>query len=167
MANKNLTYYGQVSFIANLLFLFTILISCGNNEVEIAQVGKTILYESDALVLMKHAGINSEDKKEYNEFVEEWCNKQLYIEELKLNHPDEWKLIKLRSNKYSGDLAKFKLEDIKIRATLDTMVKDGEVLEYYKEHKEQFILQDYLIKGLYLKIPKGVDYKSKKINSHY
>lgn len=116
---------------------------------------------------MKHQGLDPEDSSARTDYILNWIDQQVYLAELKDNHSDEFQLIELRSKQFAADLAKFELEEIILKRQLDTVVTEEQLLEYYNAHAEEFALPDYLVQGLYLKIPKEADYKTKKINYHY
>ena len=54
---------------------------------------------------------------------------------------------------YRKDLLIHEMETIKLDEKLDTNVTEEEILNYHRSHKEDFQLNDYLVKVLYLKIP--------------
>ena len=153
----------QVAIVCSLLFLF----SCNNKGDLVATVGKGELYEHDLYLLMKNQGLNPEDTSARNDFILNWIDQQVYLAELKANYPDEYNTVELRSNQFAADLAKYELEEIILRQQLDTVVTEEQLLTYYNDHAEEFALPDYLVKGLYLKIPKEADFKTQKINRHY
>ena len=121
----------------------------------------------DVFLLMKHYGYQHSDSIKYRAIVEDWCSNEIFNQELKKKHPEEWALIKLRSNSLSADLAKHYLEENDLRAKLDTIVTDQEIKDYYDSHQEEFILNDYIVKALYLKIPKNLDFKEKNVHRNY
>ncbi len=147
--------------------LFCFLISCSDSDKVIATVGDAELTESDAYVLMKHSGFKYDDKKARKEFVNSWCEFEVYKQELKANYPDEWKLVELRAAAFQGDLSKYYLEEINVRKKLDTIVSTQELKEYYDEHLDEFLLNDYIVKALYLKIPRELDYKKDDVQTNY
>lgn len=116
---------------------------------------------------MKHLGYNSQNKDQYDKFIEEWCESEAFKNEVKIADPDNWKLIQLRAEMFSGDLAKYYIEETELKKSLDTIVSDVEIKAYYDSHKDEFILHDYIVKALYLKIPKDLDFKSKNIHFAY
>lgn len=153
----------QVAIVCSLLFLF----SCSNKGDLIATVGDGELYEHDLYLLMKNQGLNPDDTTSRTDFILNWIDQQVYLAELKANYPDEFHTVELRSNQFAADLAKYELEEIILRQQLDTVVTEEQLLSYYNDHAEEFALPDYLVKGLYLKIPKEADFKTKNINRHY
>jgi hypothetical protein len=162
--NNRTKYIIQAGLVVSLFFLVQ---SCTDKDKLIATVGDAELRESEAFVLMKHLGYNQKDKKEYKEFVQYWCDNEIFKEELKKNHPDDWDLVRLRGESYQGELAKFYLEEIHIKSSLDTIVKMKEIEDYYESHKDEFVLNDYIVKALYLKIPKDLDFKEEEVHINY
>ena len=164
MASKRLTYLKQAGFVVSL---FCFLVSCSDSENLLATVGDVSLTENDAFVLMKHRGLDYADKKERKAFVKQWCEEEVYKQELQEKHPEEWKLVQLRSDSYAGDLAQYYLEEIQVRKALDTVVSREELQTYYDARQDEFILNDYIVKALYLKIPKELDFKAENIHVSY
>ncbi|MFT6983483.1 MAG: hypothetical protein ACJAUD_002261 [Crocinitomicaceae bacterium] len=164
MVNREIKYLFQAGI---LVGLFCFLTACSEEDKVIARVGESELTESDAYVLMKHRGYDSKDKEQYREFINEWCESEIFNQELKVIAPEKWKLIQLRSQMYQGDLSKFYLEEIKINKSLDTIVSLEETQAYYDSHKDEFILNDYIVKALYLKIPKDLDFKKEEVHLNY
>lgn len=150
-----------------MVSLFCFLVSCSDSDKVIATVGEAELTESDAYVLMKHRGLDYNNKKELKAFVEGWCHAEVYKKELQEKYPEEWKLVKMRSSVYAGDLAQYYLEEIYVRKTLDTLVSDAELQAYYDAHQDEFLLNDYIVKALYLKIPKELDFKEENVHVNY
>ena len=153
--------------IINAFFFFIILFYSCNNKNIIASVDNIELSENDAFVIMSHLGMNPNDSIELKKFIDEWCTKEALKSEIKNEYQDTWKLIKLREGFFSGDLAKYYLEEIELKNKLDTIITKKEIESYYNTHKEEFVLQDYIVKALYLKIPKYIDFKSKNIDEIY
>jgi hypothetical protein len=164
LVNRQIKYLFQAGI---LVGLFCFLTACSEEDKVVARVGETELTESDAYVLMKHRGYDSKDKEQYREFINEWCENEIFNQELKATAPEKWKLIQLRSQMYQGDLSKFYLEEIKINKSLDTIVSLEETQAYYDSHKDEFILNDYIVKALYLKIPKDLDFKKEEVHLNY
>ena len=114
---------------------------------------------------MQHAGLSMDSANQYKAFVEQWVEYEVYKAEIKEKYPSEvWRLIHLRSESFKGDLAQFYLEETELRKQLDTIVTMEEIQHYYDNHKDEFILHDYIVKALYIKIPVDVDFKKKKLN---
>lgn len=165
LASKKKKYAKQTTIFGGLLFLF-FLFSCSSKE-KLASVGEHTLHEEDLVILMKNDGLNPEDKSERKKYIERWITNQVYLEELRVAFPEQWKTVVMESKMYSGELAKIFLEEKSLRKELDLKVSDKELNEYYEAHKSEYLLQDYLVRGLFLKIPKAVNFKEEKVDQYY
>jgi len=166
LANNWNIYLIRAGIFASL-FCFGLLTSCSNKGKVIAKVNDTELLEDEAYILMKHLGINPDDADAYRSFVEEWCENEALKTEMKSEHPNEWELVRLRSESFAGDLSRIFLEETALLKDLDTIVDNQEILDYYESHKAEFVLHDYIVKALYLKIPAGLDFKSEEVHTSY
>lgn len=125
------------------------------------------LTESDAYILMEHLGYDLNDQDQYRTFLEDWCQNEAFMQELESMNPESADLVKLRSRSFQGELSKLYVEEQLLKAKLDTVVTAEQIQSYYDEHKDEFILSDYLVKALYLKIPKSVDFKKEDLQINY
>jgi hypothetical protein len=165
LVNSIKKQFFQASFYASL-FCFTLL-SCSPGEKVVASVDDVELTESDAHTLMEYLGYSYEDKTEYRAFLEQWCENETFKAELKDTDPITYQLIRLRGQSFEREISKYYLEEKMLKNELDTLVNDSEIVTYYEEHKDEFILHDYIVKALYLKIPKKVDFKADNIHNAF
>lgn len=143
------------------------MFSCAQKGKVIATVDEIPLYEEDVYLLMEQQGYDFRDSIHFQEIVEQWCLNQAFINELNTKNKDAAKTNKLRAHSFLGDLSKFEIERMLIQQQLDTIIENEEINKYYENNKEGFILHDYIVKALYLKIPKSVDFKKDNIQKHY
>lgn len=116
---------------------------------------------------MKHLGYDPKNDDDYQIFLDNWCENEALKAEMKTEHPEDWKLIRLRADQFAGELSRLYLEENLLKKRLDTLVSQTEISNYYASHKEEFILQDYIVKALYFKVPAGVDYQKDDIPSAF
>lgn len=157
----------QAGIFVSLFCLIILISSCGKDEKILARVGAEELRETDAFVLMEFLGYDPSKKDQLDFFIEEWTNRTLYKVELKEKYPEDWQLISMRADEFSSELCQFYLEELEFMKKVDTNVSQSDIQEYYDKHKEEFVLSDYLVKALYLKIPKQVDFKKAEIQEKY
>lgn len=148
------------------LFCLLLLSSCGSKDVVIASVDDKVLTENDALVLMEHLGYDPNLKEDWRAFVDFWVERQVFIEELKVVNPDNYKLVNMRSEAFAGEIARFYLEEEFIHQKVNQDIPDSVISEYYTTHQSDFALNDYIVKALYLKVPKGAP-RQKDIREAY
>ena len=168
MANNSIILFQkQAGLIVSLFCVFLITISCSQNGKVVATVDDVPLYENDVLQIMKHQGYDLSDSILFNEMVDKWCVDQAFINELENQDNNSFRTNQLRAHSFIADLARFEIEKISIQSQLDTLVSDEEINQYYEQNKEEFILQDYIVKALYLKIPKSIDFKKDEVHKYY
>ena len=143
----------------NIVFniLFSIfLLSCNsveieNDEVKIASVGNEILYQTE-LEFSFPSGLNEEDSISFlNQFVQNWIINQLLLQKAEELLPEKIKNVDAKLEQYRISLLSYEFEELYIKQRLDTTVSNDEILSYYEQHKDDFILKDYLVKCLILK----------------
>ena len=143
----------------NIVFniLFSIfLLSCNsveieNDEIKIASVGNEILYQTE-LEYSFPSGLNEEDSISFlNQFVQNWIINQLLLQKAEELLPEKTKNVDAKLEQYRISLLSYEFEELYIKQRLDTTVSNDEILSYYEQHKDDFILKDYLVKCLILK----------------
>lgn len=158
--NNKRTFKKQAGVLVSLFFLFA-LSSCSNQDEIVASVNKKDLHHSEAELLMDHLGYDVNNKNDWRQFLDNWTKNQVLKQELDNADPEQARLIELKSEEYRGELSRYYLEEKAIMQKLDTSVSEEEILNYYRKNQSSFALQDYLVKALYIKIPKGVKVEEK------
>ncbi len=167
MVNNTLISFKKQAGLIVSLFCVFILSSCSENTKVIASVDDVPLYEDEVYLIMGQQGYDFNDSILYKEVVNRWCIHQAFINELESRDNNAYKINKLRAHSFFGDLSKFEIERTHVEKELDTVISSEEIQNYYTENKDEFILHDYIVKALYLKIPIEVDFKKESINQFY
>ena len=141
----------QGQYVVALALLF-FLISCSseNKGRLIAKVGDKELY-SDDIKFLNYSASDSEDV--VSRFVSDWAEEQILVAAAEENENIDLLSIERKVERFRNELLIYQLENDEIEAKLDTTVSDQEIENYYKAHKDDFQLNDYLVKVLYLKVP--------------
>ncbi len=137
------------------ILLSIFLLSCNSveieNEIKIASVGNEILYQTE-LEYSFPSGLNEEDSISFlNQFVQNWIINQLLLQKAEELLPEKTKNVDAKLEQYRISLLSYEFEELYIKQRLDTTVSNDEILSYYEQHKDDFILKDYLVKCLILK----------------
>jgi len=143
-----------------ILVFSLLLCSCNYFKPEakpesIARVGDSFLYKEDIKDLVV-AGTSKEDSVMIvRSFIDRWATQKLLIEAANINLNDEKKaefddLVK----QYKNDLyTKAYIEDI-VKTTVDTVISEKELKEYYDNNKENFRTNGTLVQLRYINLPK-------------
>ena len=143
-----------------ILIVLTSFVSCGTEEVVVervkaARVGSVHLYEEE-LIKDIPSGLGAEDSLLFiDQIVNNWIQEQIVLQKAEEVLPQEAKDVEDRLEKYRKALIIYAYEQQFIKERLDTAVSLIEIEEYYAVHEDDFILKDYIVKALYLKISKG------------
>ena len=143
-----------------ILILITPFVSCDTEKVEqekvkVARVGSVHLYQEE-LIKDIQSGLSKADSLLFiDQLVSNWIEEQIVLQKAEEVLPQEAKDVKDRLENYRKSLVIYAYEQKFIKERLDTAVSSIEVEEYYGAHKDDFMLKDYIVKALYLKISKG------------
>jgi hypothetical protein len=143
------------------LFCLFLLFSCSTKDQVVAEVNDKELTKKEAETLMDHLGYDINNTTDWQMFLDNWVKFEVYRQELKQEDPNKSAIVQLKGESFMGELSGFYLEEAMILSKLDSIVKDKEIQTYYDKNKNSFVLQDYLVKALYIKIPKGTDIEQK------
>lgn len=116
--------------------------------------------------MMEHLGYDPENQEDWKRFVDFWVERQVFIAELQQTNPETYRLVSMRSEAFAGEIARFYLEEDQIQRNVDEAIPDSLIAAYYEEHQSDFALNDYIVKALYLKVPKKAP-KQDKIREAY
>lgn len=127
----------------------------------IARVGDSYLYRSEITGLFS-GKMNPEDSLQLlQNFINNWAKKQLLIEKAMANLSDQ-KLAELETliQNYKADLYMNAYQEALIAQSLDTVVTEGEMETFYEENKENFRLNEEVLKMRYICFNKSSSYRS-------
>ena len=149
-----------MKYIVYISILILFLISCSdenhqNNRKKVVSVNGTILYENE-LINDIPSGLLEEDSINFiNQYINNWIKDQLVLKKAEDLLPEHVKNINNKVKKYRNSLITYEYEQIYIKKRLDTIINDEEIEDYYNNHSDDFILKDYIVKCMYLKINKN------------
>ncbi|MCH2235179.1 MAG: hypothetical protein MK078_13090 [Crocinitomicaceae bacterium] len=142
--------------ITTAFILILLFVSCsgGDDKGELlAKVGDAELYQSDLAHYFAKDDFSIDDSIALlNELRDNWINDQILVNEAASSEGVEMDEIERKVNQYKNDLLIHDLLKTKVYENLDTVITDGEIQTYYNQHIDEFQLNDYLVKVLYLKV---------------
>jgi len=140
------------------LIIFVVLLtfsSCKNGTKGnvIAKVYDNELYTSDIDFLFKGKNLSiSDSTKIAKDYIDSWIEEQILLHQSN-DSIINIDLINDKANHYKNILIINQLENNYVNNHLDTNLSQNEYVTYYKNHKDDFQLNDYLVKILYIKVP--------------
>ena len=140
------------------VLLLAFLLSCNglknrNREEPIARVNDKMLLPSDIVGIFP-AGLSEEDSlMVLRNFINKWIKQKLILQKAELNLTEEQKDVRRQLDEYRSSLLIYKYEQNLIKQKLDTVIDEKEVEDYYNENTSNFILEDIIVKALFIKLP--------------
>lgn len=158
-----------ISFMTTMMgfiFLFMLVSSCElirmkKNKAEeqdtrklVARVHNAYLY-LDELSGVIAPGATSEDSiARITAYVNSWIRKQLVINEAMKNIDINEVEVERKILDYRYSLIAYEYQNHYISQHLDDSVSESEILDYYNDRKDNFILKQNIIQGTFIKLPK-------------
>lgn len=145
-----------------LIFLLTIsafFASCEYftdvpEEAVVARVNDNYLYLSDIEKLISE-NISPEDSLLIvNNYITRWATQKLLIDQAKINLTSEnLERFDRLVEEYKNDLLTDAYKNVVVGRQMDSVVSEQEFQTYYQKHKENFKLNDVLLKMRYIQLP--------------
>jgi len=125
-------------------------------EVMVASVGEAILYQSD-LDQIIHPSMSPQDSLSLaTAYIDQWIREELITQRAENLYSADDEIEQLTAD-YKGKLLGFRLEEKILSDRYDTTITNEELTSYYESIKTQFILQEDIYRGLYVRLTKGQD----------
>jgi hypothetical protein len=149
---------GAVAMLTGAVVLLTAVVACTtlenrSKEKSLARVYEKNLYLSDIHDIFPKSVSASDSMIILQNFVDKWVKKQLILHRAELNLTEEQKDVTQQLDEYRSSLLIYKYEQSLIAQKLDTVIRSGEVQEYYDENPSNFSLEEHIVKCLFIKLP--------------
>lgn len=121
-------------------------------QTPLVEVDGNFLYKEDLQTVLP-AGLSKEDSLLFAEhYIRDWAEELLLYKKSQENIPANGEIDKLVEN-YRKALIMHTYQQELISQKLSKEIPEKEILQYYEENKELFLLDRPLIKGLFIKVP--------------
>jgi hypothetical protein len=126
-----------------------------HNDMLVAKAYDKYLYLSELEEIVPK-GVSPEDSVQLvKDHIDKWIRNNLLLYQAQENLDQQDKYIERQIDDYRTSLLIFKYEQKYISQKLDTTVTDKEIEDYYNEYSSNFILNNNLLRGIFVKIPRS------------
>jgi len=144
-----------------LISLSLLVLSCdyfeqSDDRKVVVRVNDSYLYEEDIVALINEDTSPEDSSIIVSNYITRWATQQLLIDRAELNLPET------QQNEFNGLVNNYRNElytnaytDAVVSRDLDTSLNKIEVEEYYEKNKENFILNEDLVKIRYINLAKN------------
>lgn len=120
----------------------------------IARVNNTFLY-LDELAGLAGGNVSKEDSvSRVTAYINSWVRKQLLINEAMKKIDINEAEVERKVLDYRYSLIGYEFQNVYIKQNLDDSVSDSEAQTYYKEHIDNFVLKQNIVRGTFIKVPR-------------
>ncbi|MGE0078861.1 MAG: hypothetical protein AB7S48_13460 [Bacteroidales bacterium] len=134
--------------------VFTSCMDAKEKPKPIARVYDKYLYSTDIDNLFLQ-GVSKDDSALIAKaYVDKWVQTQLLLRMAEQNLSDSQKNVSRQLEDYRTSLLIFKYEQEYVGQKMDTVVNYDELEKYYEDHKDNFVLEETIVKALYIKLRK-------------
>jgi hypothetical protein len=137
--------------------IFATLANCRSghrrsSEAPVARAYGNYLYKADLQGLIPEGTTPEDSISLVKSYIGLWLKKKAVVNKAEFNLTAEEKDVENLLQEYRTTLLTYAYEKQMVEQKLDTVVTDSEVQTYYYQFKQDFMLQDPIIKGVYFRI---------------
>ncbi len=139
-------------------FLFFFLVSCGENnpsETPLVSVGNDRLTLGDLQSYLPPHIVGEDSAALADEYINRWVRSKLFLRQAELNLTESEKDISRLIDEYRTSLLVHLYQQKMLEQKYSPLITSREIEEYYNKMQENFKLQDNILKGLLIKVPKS------------
>ncbi|MDD4672747.1 MAG: hypothetical protein PHI03_07410 [Bacteroidales bacterium] len=156
----DLTQFVPMQYLRKPIVILTLalsmLVGCLNNDTDNSKVVANVYGKKLHLSELEDifpSNLSKEDSIQILKgYVDRWVRKQLLLNRAEKNLSEAQKDVSSQIEDYRSSLLIFKYEQEYIRQRLDTVVPMNEVENFYNENISNFILNESIVKALFIKV---------------
>ena len=121
----------------------------------LARVNGTYLYQDELTGLTNSKNTSKEDSvSRVMAYINSWIRKQVLINEAMKNIDINEAEVERKVLEYRYSLIGYEYQNYYIKKNLNDSVSNEDIDNYYKEHRDNFILKKNIVRGTFIKVPK-------------
>jgi hypothetical protein len=129
------------------------LVGSGTEEQPVARVFDSYLYPSDLADAVPSGSGPADSTVIAKSYIDTWIRNQLMLHRAEEALTEEQKDVQKKIEEYRSSLLIYTYRQKLLQQKMDTLVTDEEISEYYEANTDNFILNDVIVKGAFLKVP--------------
>ncbi len=140
------------------LFVVSFLFSCGGSHPDdtsdaLVQVKEHTLRRTEVTNLIPKGASSADSLLLAESITKKWVKDALVYDLAKHNLGDEKTEIDKLVEEYRHSLVRYRYQERLVKEKLAPDIRESDLLHYYEDNQDKFLLDKSLIKGLFLKIP--------------
>jgi len=143
-------------FILNFISGCTYFSGSPQGNIVIAKVGNKSLLKKELASALPGGITKSDSVNQAKDFIQRWVRQEMMLQMAEKNLTDDQKDVQRELDEYRASLIIHRYQQQFINQKLDTALTDNDILQFYDSHPEMFILDQNIVKAVYIEVPKNV-----------
>ena len=122
----------------------------------VAEVGDKALMRKDLFSVLPKGMTQLDSMAQSKDFIQRWIKQELMLSMAEKNLTSEQKDFNRELEEYRSSLIIHKYQQQLLGQKLDTTLTEKDIRQFYDEHPEQFILEQNIVKAIYVEFPKNL-----------
>src|SRR5665648_144224 len=143
-------------FVVYISFMALLLTACNL----FVNTGEPLVKVGDRVLTMKELSGNIPDYLDAtdsalwaDDYIKKWIHRELLLLKAEQSLDDTMKDVSTELEEYRSSLLVYRYKKELMKEKMDTTVNESDIQEYFKEHRESFILNRNIVKAVYIKVP--------------
>ncbi|MDP3432653.1 MAG: hypothetical protein Q8T04_06780 [Bacteroidota bacterium] len=140
--------------------IFALLLTACHLFVEtgepIAQVGKHVLTMEELAKNIPDYLDETDSSLWADDYIKRWIQSELLLLKAEENLKADMKDVSKELDEYRNSLIVYRYKNELVKQKMDTAVNEADILKYFNENRENFILNRNIVKAIYIKVPVAV-----------
>ena len=145
-----------------IILIFSFLSGCtyfsksSSGDGVIAKVGDKLLLRRELSTALRGGITKADSINQAKDYVQRWVKQELMLSLAEENLSDDQKDVQRELDEYRTSLIIHRYQQQLISQKLDTVVTSSDIRQFYDLHPERFILEQHIVKAIYIEVPKNV-----------
>ena len=147
------------------------LVSCKKtskvDDTVLAKVDQDYLYLSDLKLILPEQLKGKDSVNFVESYVQKWVSSKLMYRKASENLAENQEEIEEKTEKFRQSLYVYKYEQMLVSQKLNKVISDNDVDDYYLKHSSELLLNENIVKPLFVQVSRKVQNVSEIINLMY
>ena len=126
------------------------------SDVVVAKVGDKLLLRRELTAALPGGITKTDSVNRAKDYIQRWVKQELMLSTAEENLADDQKDVQRELDEYRTSLIIHRYQQQLISQKLDTVLTADNIRQFYDSHPEEFILDQNIVKAIYIEVPKNV-----------
>lgn len=150
---------GHIGILGCASLVLSVFIACSEDAPDVdyvAEVSGRYLLRTELAAQIPASASREDSLKRAKVIINSWVKEQVVLNKAKFNISDDRRIDRLLEE-YRNDLLIYEYENQLVKQELDTAVTTEEMLAYYKDNEQNFVLKDLVVRMRHIVLPASTE----------